>query len=123
MRLVNLVFAAMTALSAWTASAETRLVMVEQAGCIYCARWDADIAPVWPKTEAGQRAPLRRVDLHDLPDDIDFASRPRLTPTFVITVDGVEKGRMEGYAGDEFFWVNIERLIELAAPEVETEGG
>jgi len=51
------------------------LIMVEQAGCHWCARWNADIAHIYPKTEEGQRAPLRRVDLRDLPPDITFKAR------------------------------------------------
>lgn len=103
------------------------MVMVEQAGCIYCARWDREIAPIWPKTEEGRAAPLRRVDIHDLPDDIEFASRPVLTPTFVLTIDGVEQARLEGYAGDEFFWVLTRDMLEdagvpLNGPDIASEG-
>ena len=60
-----------------------------------------------------------RVDLRDLPDDIDFASRPVFTPTFVLVEDGKELGRMEGYAGDEFFWFVLGKLLdenEIKAP-------
>ena len=88
------------------------LVMVEQAGCIYCARWDAQIAPKYPKTDEGRRAPLRRVDLHKLPDDIAFTSRPVFTPTFVLVEDGRELGRIEGYAGEDFFWFLLAQLLE-----------
>lgn len=112
MRTVNVLLTSM--LLAAPALGETRMVMVEQAGCIYCARWDREIAPIWPKSDAGRRAPLRRVDLHDLPDDIAFESKPRLTPTFVLTVDGDEKGRIEGYSGDEFFWTLAERMLDDA---------
>ena len=34
------------------------------------------------------------------------STRPiRYTPTFVLAEDGKEVGRIEGYPGDEFFWV------------------
>ena len=33
------------------------LLMMEQPGCAWCARFDAEIAPAWPKTEEGRRAP------------------------------------------------------------------
>ncbi len=88
------------------------LVMVEQQGCIYCAKWNAEISHIYPKTDEGRRAPLLRVDLHDLPEDIDFASRPVFTPTFVLVEDGKELGRMEGYAGDEFFWFILGKLLD-----------
>lgn len=97
------------------------LVMVEQAGCHWCARWNAEIAPIYPKTDAGQRAPLRRVDLRDLPGDVTFRSPPVFTPTFVLVEGGQELGRIEGYAGDEFFWFLIESLLETHLPGVETE--
>lgn len=120
MRIVNAALAALFIPLA--ALAETRpdatLVMVDQPGCIYCARWDAEIAPIWPKTPEGQAAPLRRVDLRDLPEDLTFASPPRLTPTFVVAVDGEERARMEGYAGDEFFWPLIADLLRNAGVPV-----
>jgi len=50
------------------------LVMVEQAGCHWCERWNADISETYPKTEEGKKAPLRRVDLRALPEDITFVS-------------------------------------------------
>ncbi len=88
------------------------LVMVEQAGCHWCAKWNEEIAPIFPKTEEGMRAPLRRVDLRALPDDISFASRPVFTPTFVLIEDGAELGRIEGYGGDEFFWFVLKSLLD-----------
>ncbi|PVA10700.1 hypothetical protein DC366_07415 [Pelagivirga sediminicola] len=97
------------------------LVMVEQDGCIYCAQWDKEISHIYPKTEQGARAPLRRVQLRDLPDDIEFASRPVFTPTFVLVEDGQELGRMEGYAGDEFFWFVLGKLLDEHGIEPEGE--
>lgn len=92
------------------------LVMVEQHGCHWCAQWNAEIAPIYPKTDEGARAPLRRVQIRDLPEDIEFTSRPVFTPTFVLVHEGRELGRLEGYAGDEFFWFTLEKLLD-AHPE------
>ena len=39
------------------------LVMVEQAGCHYCARWNAEIGPIYPRTAEGAYAPLRKVEI------------------------------------------------------------
>lgn len=84
---------------------DTQLIMVEQAGCVYCARWDAEVADIYPKTPEGKFAPLRRIDLHEArPTDIAFKSPLVLTPTFVLIQDGVEQARIEGYGGDEMFW-------------------
>lgn len=105
---------ALLALTVVPASAEDlTMVMVEQHGCVYCARWNAEAAPAWPNTEVGQAAPLRRVDRFDLPDDLDFVSRPIFTPTFVLVRDGVEISRVEGY-DPEFFWPLVERMVESA---------
>lgn len=108
-----------TGLTAYAPAAE--LVMVEQNGCHWCERWDAEIAPIYPKTDEGQRAPLRRVDLRDLPDDILFRSPPVFTPTFVLVEAGQELGRLEGYNGDEFFWFLLTQLLETHANSLPSE--
>lgn len=100
----------MLALSPLARAAE--LVMVEQAGCHWCARWDAEVSHIYPKTDEGQMAPLRRVDLRDLPEEISFVSQPVFTPTFVLVQDDQELGRLEGYNGDEFFWFLLGQLIK-----------
>ena len=97
----------------------TELVMVEQHGCHWCEKWNAEISHIYPKTEAGARAPLRRVNLRDLPSDITFASRPVFTPTFVLVDDGEELARMEGYSGDIFFWFLLEKMLD-AHPDATT---
>ena len=97
------------------------LVMVEQDGCGWCERWNAEIAPAYPNTEDGKRAPLRRVNLKDLPEDIDFQSPPIFTPTFVLIEDGQELGRLEGYMGPDFFWFRLSKLLE-AHPDATTAG-
>lgn len=93
-------------------SPAAELVMVEQAGCHWCERWNAEIAPAYPNTAEGARAPLRRVDLRDLPEDISFASTPVFTPTFVLVDAGQELARLEGYAGDEFFWFLLGQMLD-----------
>lgn len=40
-----------------TPSSALELVMIEQAGCVYCERFNTEIAPAYPKTEEGKRAP------------------------------------------------------------------
>lgn len=107
MRALVLILAGLFALP--LAAAE--LVMVERDGCVYCARWDAEIAPIYPKTPEGSFAPLRRMDIAERPDDIAFVSRPVLTPTFVLIEDGAELARIEGYGGDELFWAMLTVLL------------
>lgn len=87
------------------------LVMVEQPGCEWCARWNEEIGPIYPKTAEGRFAPLRRVNLRDLPDDLVPARRVVFTPTFLIVSDGHEMARLEGYPGADFFWPLLEALL------------
>ena len=105
------------------ALADVRLLMAEQAGCIYCERWDAEIAPAYPKTAEGAAAPLQRYDLRaGPPDGVALARRVIFTPTFVLVEDGREVARMEGYAGDEFFWFQLRRMLDEAEISLETGG-
>ncbi len=95
--------------------------MLEQPGCAWCARFDAEIAPAWPKTEEGRRAPLRRVDItREWPADLTAIARERFTPTFVLIDRGKEIGRIRGYVGDEFFWYRIGELIALLPEDDKT---
>lgn len=99
------------------ARADLSLLMFEEVGCVWCARWNADVSTEYPITPEGLAAPLRRLDIHDpLPDDLVLSSRPRFTPTFVLVEDGEELGRIEGYPGEDFFWGLLARLLERAAP-------
>ncbi|MCG6859614.1 MAG: transcriptional regulator [Salaquimonas sp.] len=89
------------------------LIMIEQAGCMWCARWDKEIGVAYDKTTEGKVAPLRRVDLHaPWPEDLGAIKPERLTPTFVLADNGQEIGRLRGYPGDEFFWVLLDELLE-----------
>ena len=93
-------------------AAEPFLVMVEQPGCVYCQRWDAEIGPAYPKTDEGKFAPLIRADLREgPPDGITYARRVLFTPTFVLIENGQEKARMEGYPGEDFFWPLLTKLL------------
>ena len=88
------------------------LIMFEEAGCPWCARWDSEIAAIYPKTAEGKRAPLRRVDLHSTwPEDLPDLKGVHYTPTFVLIDDGREVGRLLGYPGDDFFWGLLAELI------------
>ena len=99
------------------AKADMFLLMIEEHGCIWCARWDADVGGEYPITPEGQAAPLVRAQIRDgVPEGITLASRPRFTPTFIVVQDGVEVGRIEGYPGEDFFWGLLGRILEQAAP-------
>ncbi|WP_323776006.1 hypothetical protein [Leisingera sp.] len=121
-QLVAAAAAVCLSLPVWAAE----LVMVEQPGCEWCARWNEEIAPVYPKTSEGGFAPLRRVDLRALPDDLQVARRVMFTPTFLIVDGGRELARLEGYPGEDFFWPLLADLLTAHTGFVEstnTHGG
>lgn len=118
--LIALVLAAASIAPALAAASAAELVMMVQPGCSWCARFDAEIAPAWPKTQEGRRAPLRRVDITGTwPADLAGIRKERFTPTFVLVEQGREIGRIRGYVGDEFFWYRIGELLDLLPPETE----
>ena len=96
-----------------TRSEAAELVMFEQAGCPWCQAFDREIAPIYPKTVEGARAPLRRVNLRGaLPSDLSFVQVERLTPLFVLVDKGREIGRIRGYPGEDHFWGLLGVLIK-----------
>lgn len=96
------------------------LVMFEQKSCEWCIRWHAEIGPIYPKTEEGRQAPLRRVDIHEpMPDDLAWMKGERFTPSFALIEDGREIGRIRGYPGQDFFWGLLGQMIEKLAPSAE----
>ena len=89
------------------------LVMFKQAGCAWCEAFDREIAPIYPKTAEGARAPLRRIDIaRALPSDLAFIAVERLTPLFVLVENGREIGRIRGYPGEDHFWGLLGVLIK-----------
>ncbi|NJL07932.1 MAG: thioredoxin family protein [Methylacidiphilales bacterium] len=98
-------------------AAAADLVYVRDPGCSYCRAFDAEIGPVYDKTPEGRQARLRPVEMrsHDL-DAIRLVQPIRYTPTFVLVADGAEVGRIEGYPGEEFFWVRLAKLLETLPP-------
>lgn len=116
MKLIPSVCGALAA--AWLAlpamAGDLRLMMVEQAGCAYCAAWDDEIAPAYPKTAEGRYAPLVRADLHrGPPEGVTYARPVLFTPTFILVGnDGTEIARMEGYVGQDFFWPVYSKLLQ-----------
>lgn len=95
------------------ALADLRLMMVEQPGCIHCAQWDAQIAPIYPLTDEGRAAPLLRQQLRDpLPPGVVLDAPPVFTPTFILLQDGTEAARLQGYPGEDFFWGLLSQMLD-----------
>ena len=88
------------------------LVMIDQQGCHYCEKWTEEIGPIYPKTSEGKFAPLRRIDISEIPEDLQLLTTPVYTPTFILIEDNKELARPEGYPGDDFFWPLISAMLE-----------
>lgn len=89
------------------------LVYVHEAGCPYCRLFDERIAPVYPRTQEGARAPLRPIEKRAISETPLKLQRPvRYTPTFILIRDEREIGRIEGYPGEDFFWSMLSHLLE-----------
>ena len=95
-----------------SASAEIYLLMAEEQGCIWCVRWNEEVAPIYPKTAEGRTAPLKRYDLLTEEPGVTLKSSVRFTPTFILVRDGQEVGRIEGYPGEDFFWGVLAILLK-----------
>jgi len=87
------------------------LVMVQREGCVWCAKWNREIAPIYPKTAESAVAPLRRVDLADIPGEMTLVGPVFFTPTFLLVEDGHELARIEGYPGPDFFWGLLDVML------------
>ena len=101
--------------SGLAASAETRLVMAEAEGCMWCEQWEAQIGPIYPKTPEGQAAPLMMINARaEMPEGLTLKRPIVFTPTFILTVDGQEVERIEGYPGEDFFWGLLSMMLDQA---------
>ena len=120
--LARLVAILLTCLLPLSAAAETYLLMAEEDGCFWCARWNKEIAPIYPKTAEGKSAPLQRYDIHSETPDVVFKTRVHYTPTFILVSDGTEVGRIEGYPGEDFFWGLLTMMFEAAKIPLDQTG-
>jgi hypothetical protein len=114
--LVLVVLSAALGAASAAAAQGFRLLMIEQDGCLYCRIFNRDVAPVYAASAEGRAVPLIRADLRGpLPPGVTLASRPAVTPTFIlIGPDGVERDRLMGYPGEDFFWGYLARMFDRA---------
>jgi hypothetical protein len=97
------------------------LIVFERQGCVHCMAWEREIAPIYPKTEEGKLAPLRRIDLSvPRPADLVSIGGVEYTPTFVLIEKNGEVGRLVGYTGDEFFWSELRELLSRLPHSADT---
>ena len=91
----------------------SELLMFEKPDCVWCRRWDAEIAPAYPRTTEGRLAPLRRIHIRDQAIAGVSLERPvTITPTFVLVYDAREIGRILGHPGNEFFYGQLRELLK-----------
>ena len=89
------------------------LLMIEEPGCVYCARFNHEIGPAYPNTAEGKLAPLRRLQLADpWPATLSQVRKATVTPTFILVENGKEVERLIGYPGDEHFWFLLGQMLQ-----------
>jgi hypothetical protein len=88
------------------------LLLIEDRGCPYCARWDRDVGPGYARSPEGRFAPLVR--RYRGSPDVSFVNGVVFSPTFLVLKDGKEVGRIVGYAGPDFFWSELSALLAKA---------
>ena len=99
-----------------TGARAAELLMFERPGCVYCLRWDAEVAPSYGVSSEARIAPLRRIDLSGgQPKDIALVTPVRFTPTFVLVDEGREIARITGYMDNAMFWGLMEKMIATLA--------
>ncbi|MGI9483783.1 MAG: thioredoxin family protein [Hyphomicrobiales bacterium] len=95
------------------AKGKLELIMFEQLGCPWCAKWEAEVGVVYHKTYEGKRAPVRRVNIYgDRPPELVFVQNIMYSPTFVLIEGGREIGRITGYPGEAHFYVQLSKLLD-----------
>ena len=113
-RLLPAVFFGLAMMAGIADARAAELLMFERAGCAYCLRWNAEVAPSYVVSKEARRAPLRRVDLaRGQPRDVSLVSPVRFTPTFVLVDQGKEIGRITGYMDNAMFWGLMEKMITV----------
>jgi hypothetical protein len=98
------------------------LVMVEEPGCPFCARFDAEVRIGYERSPEGRFAPLLRFRIGD--PVVAFLPALVYSPTFVLLVAGREVGRILGYPGADLFWMQMTALAERGGfrPGMHTSG-
>lgn len=104
-----------TGLSGDVAARGLGLIMVDSAGCAFCARWKREVLPGYARHPEGRAAPLTIIPIDGpWPDGLALASRPVATPTFILIDSGLELARIEGHDRAETFWPALRRMLVQA---------
>lgn len=101
--------------------APVQLVMVDDLGCPYCARWDAEVGGGYANSAEGRHAPLVRIRRGD--SRLARFKTITHTPTFIVLHEGAEAGRITGYPGAHFFWPMLEEILRKTGYNAAKAGG
>lgn len=109
----------------WPAAASAaELVMFTRDGCPWCARFEREVGPIYPKTAESKLAPLRRVEVVAGGTAMAGLKEPVVAaPTFVLLDEGQEVGRITGYLGDDAFWGLLGKMLAaIGSPRAQESG-
>jgi len=104
---------------AWPNLADAaELIYYYGVGCPYCEAWDAEVAPIYAKTDEGARLPLRSISSGEpWPKELAHIKGVVFTPTFIALDDsGKEIGRIAGYQ-PVWFWAFLRKFIDAMDAE------
>jgi thioredoxin-related protein len=88
------------------------LVVMEADGCIYCSLFRRDVLPAYQTSENGKDMPVRFMDVNKIESSgIELDSPINIVPTFVVTKNNREIGRIPGYVGPENFFHAISYIV------------
>ena len=96
------------------------LLMFSVSNCIYCIKFNEEVAPYYNKTTYAETLPLTIIDSTDIPEWFHIAyAEGRIepikgTPTFIIFDEKskAEVNRFVGYNGKEWFYERVASWIE-----------
>lgn len=115
---ILLAAAIMIMLATPTLAAE--LMMIHSPTCGYCQAFMRDVEPTYNESEQGKSYPLKVVNV-SIKEDRDWIFEQMSihniksingTPTFIIWIDGKEVNRFEGYGGKEWFYQQLDAIID-----------
>ncbi len=123
-KLKLLAVASLCLLALGTASDKTNyaseLLMFDDEYCTWCRKWDTEIGVIYNITPESCHAPLRKIQSLQPPQGVELINGSiQFTPTFVLVHNQKEIGRITGYPGEDFFWVELAELIEVVLPHGE----
>jgi thioredoxin-related protein len=113
LKMISAAFSAALAAVVWSAapSQPAELVMVELKSCVYCAKFNREMASAYQNSETGRSIPLRRINPRKWPTDLAAVKKTPYTPVFILVDEGREIGRFAGYSGSAQFKSKLNQLL------------